>query len=73
MTSWPKPEIGSMWKARDGRILRVDSIVVPDLGIAVVVMTVMNARNRMKKTSTMGLGNFSSKEWSAFLSPLEPN
>lgn len=65
------PEVGSEWYARDGRVMRVDEVIVPvrpeDMPWA--KMTVLNAGKRMRRKTSMSTANFGSDLISAFLRP----
>lgn len=65
------PEVGSEWYARDGRVMRVDEVVVPVDPAAMpwCKMTVLNAGKRMRRKTQMSTGNFGSDLVSAFLRP----
>lgn len=65
------PDIGSEWIARDGRVMRVEEVVIPvdpaDMPWAKV--TVLNATKGMRRKTQMSTSNFSDAQWSAFLRP----
>lgn len=65
------PEIGSEWLARDGRIMRVDDVVIPTLAqdMPWAKLTVLNPRKGMRKRTTMSTANFGTEFVSAFLHP----
>jgi hypothetical protein len=65
------PAIGSEWYARDGRVMRVDSVDVPDDPAVMprATLTVLNAGRRMRKTTTMSTDNFGSELYFGFLRP----
>ena len=68
------PKVGSEWYARDGRVMRVDEVVIPVRveDMPWCKMTVLNAGRRMKKTTTMNTRHFGSELVSAFLRPRDP-
>ena len=68
------PKVGSEWYARDGRVMRVDEIMIPVRreDMPWCKMTVLNAGKGMRKKTTMNTGNFGSELVSAFLRPREP-
>lgn len=67
------PVVGSEWIARDGRRMRVDEIDRPVThGFQPrCKMTVLNARNGMRRKTTMSVSSFSDEFVSAFLRPAE--
>jgi len=62
------PEVGTVWKARDGRVMRVEKVVIPvnagDMPWA--KMTVLNPGPRMRRMTDLHTGNF---DPGAFLQP----
>lgn len=64
------PAIGTVWKARDGRIMRVDEVIIPVLAqdMPWAKMTVLNPRKGMRRKTAMHTGNF---DFGAFLQPHE--
>lgn len=56
-----EPEQMSMWKAKDGRIMRVIDVTFGRFAI----LEVVNATGTMRRITTMGLSNFGD-----FLQPL---
>lgn len=65
------PEVGTEWYARDGRVMRVDEVVIPvDPSIMPwCKMTVLNAGKRMRRKTQLSTVNFGSDLVSAFLRP----
>lgn len=62
------PEVGTVWKARDGRVMRVDEVIIPVLASDMpwAKVTVLNAGKGMRRKTTMNTGNF---DPGAFLQP----
>jgi hypothetical protein len=58
------PDIGSTWKARDGRIMRVQRIVPPGIGQdhSRAVMAVLNPGHRMKGFTEISCAYFVGKK-----------
>lgn len=65
------PVVGSEWYARDGRVMRVDEIVLPaDVTIMPrAKMTVLNAGRGMRKKTEMSVANFGDELYIGFLRP----
>lgn len=67
------PEVGSKWRARDGRIMRVDEVIIPvcpeDLPWA--KLTVLNPSKGIRRHTAMSTANFGSDIVSAFLRPVD--
>lgn len=65
------PEVGSEWYARDGRVMRVDEVVVPVLpqDMPWAKLTVLNAGKRMRRKTTMSTSCFGTDLATAFLRP----
>lgn len=62
------PEVGTTWRARDGRIMRVDEVVIPPdaADMPWAKLTVLNPEKGMRRTTKMHTGNF---DPCAFLQP----
>lgn len=67
------PAVGSFWRGRDGRIFKVIYVCAEQIGDEkpYAEMMVMNPARRGRSMSKMQLTNFTSKEWSCFLSPCD--
>ena len=65
------PEVGSKWLARDGRVMIVKSVVVPepDVMMPYATLRVVNATGRMRRETQMKTDNFGTDLSDAFLRP----
>lgn len=65
------PTVGSEWCARDGRVMRVDQVVVPadPAMMPRAKMTVLNAGRRTRRKTEMSVKNFGSELCIGFLRP----
>lgn len=65
------PDVGSEWYARDGRVMRVDEVVIPTdpADMPWCKMTVLNAGKRMRRRTTMSTNSFGTSLATAFLRP----
>lgn len=65
------PDIGSEWIARDGRLMRVEEVVIPvdaaDMPWA--KLTVLNPTKGMRRKTEMSTANFGSDTHFGFLRP----
>jgi hypothetical protein len=66
------PEIGSIWKAKDGRIMRVEAVIIPvrDEDMPWAKLTVLNPEKGMRRKTAINTGAFGHLP-PAFLCPME--
>lgn len=69
------PVVGSEWCAGDGRIMRVEEVIIPVRSEdgPWAKLTVLNATKGMRRKTTMSTMNFGLDRASAFLVPRGPD